>query len=64
MINDDNTEYINVSKICWMEKISVPFIINVYFDGAPYVSWFFSTEEEQNNKWNELVLKIVNKQST
>lgn len=65
MLNDDNTEFINVSKICWMDKIyksnsSVTFGINMYFDGAPYVSWFFNTEEERNDKWNEIVTKINN----
>lgn len=58
MINVDNTEYINVFKICWMEKIPTTFGINIYFDGAPYVSWFFNSEEERNNKWNEIVTKI------
>lgn len=61
MINDDNTEFINVHKICWIEKISVPtfsstpFGIRIYFNGAPSVIWYFASEEKQINKWNAIV---------
>lgn len=61
MINDDNTEFINVFKICWMEKITTPTFsstpvgIRIYFNGAPSVIWYFATEEEQNIKWNTIV---------